>query len=158
MALPENAVADAVIGMGSKLVRPLIKGITKMSQPMMATIEKNVIDTAPTMRDAILNVQKGTIDANKFIGSDVVKETTLHNARLADRLGITNNPNPYKQRPGLSSRFVENFDEYAGKTNFNGTTNMNTKNIGALYSPKDNMMMFKKSVTPSISFHENLHA
>ena len=120
----------------------------------LASIYDNAVQNQPTIRDASLNVLKGSSEARNFINSDAVITTMEKNNLLADRIGIQNNPNPYKQKPGLQSKFVENFNDKIGKTNSPGAT----ENIGALFDPNNNEMLFRKSVTPSVSFHENLHS
>ena len=135
--------------MGDKNI-PMMGGY----KPKMNVVDET-IRTQPTIRDATLNILKGSLEARNFINSDAVTSTLEKNNLLANRLGIQNNPNIYKQKPYLQSRLVENFDDKVGKTNI---PTGNTNSIGALFDPNNNEMLFKISVTPSVSYHETLHS
>lgn len=118
---------------------------------------ENIESKTPTnIKEAIQISLKGSRSAKDFVNSDAVKNSAKRNAEIYNRINKTNIPSSdYTSKASLSSKFVDNFDDYV---NTNSPTG-NTSTIGGLYDEASNQLVFNKnSITEPVAFHENLHA
>ena len=128
-----------------------------MTNPNIFASENLFASKKPAnIKEAIDISLKGSKSAKEFVNSDAVKNSAKRNIDLYNRINKTNIiPKDYQAQPGLTSKFVDNFDDYI---NTNSPTG-NTSNIGGLYDKVNNQVVLNKtSVSEPISFHENLHA
>jgi hypothetical protein len=152
-----TGTAMGAIGKGSRFATsfvPVKSTLPVFNNKYLANLEFSPPTRTPTIKEAIENVMKGSKQAGEFINSEAVNNSLVRNNALAERIGIVSSEKPYKTPPMLSTKFVDNFQDFI---NTNSPTG-NVENIGALYSGRDNTIYFKKTVTPLVSFHENLHA
>ena len=89
-ALIEKAIIPGISYIGGKILRPIFKEITPKTSKMVVSNPEN--GTLLYTPDEIINsgdFAKGKEMAAKFFEHPVVKESYIHNQRLAKKLGIT---------------------------------------------------------------------